>query len=146
MHGSNPSKPSPYKRCLDLFSHRSAYGCNRIRIYQTALLTGLHPCMLQLIRCKIVIRQSGNALNLLDTPPWNFRLWIVITVLILIKLTACKAFMQIYRNQTSLPVMTVNQIRSETDHRQNRQRNLEKNANFQLSNKALSQYGLKPLK
>ena len=35
------------------------------------------------------------------------------------KLILLKAVMEIYRNQTCLPVMTVDHIRPETDHRKN---------------------------
>ena len=80
----------------------------------------------QFIRCKIIIRKSCDSLNSLYIP-YSLEFQIVNCHNCLDspeKFILLEGIMQIYRNKTCLPVVTVDHIRAETDNRKDRQYSL----------------------
>ena len=113
-------QPFSVKRCLDLFGISITYCCYCICKYNSTFEEVCIFVCFQLIRGKIVIRKTSNALyglyipyalefqvvdchNSLDSPE---------------KFILLERIMQIYRNKTCLPVVAVDHIRAESDHRE----------------------------
>ena len=109
------------ERCLDLFCITVAYCCHLVCIDNTAFEhISIFVC-LKLIRNEIIIRESCDSLYSLCIP-YTLELQVMYCHNSLdssIIFSEETEIIQIYRNQTCLPVMTVNQIRAEPDHRKN---------------------------
>ena len=115
-------------RCLNLLCISFADSRNIICIYQTALQHVGVSLILQLVRGKYIIRKSCQSLHRLNIPDS-----LESQVMnrhnrfdTAIKFACCELRLQIYRNQTCLPVMAVDQIRAEAYDRQDREHCLVK--------------------
>ena len=114
-----PIQSLTVKRSLNLLRISIAYGGYRIRIDDTSLQQiGILVCF-QLIRCKIILRQSGNITNGFGIPfPLEFQImYRDYRFHSAEKLSLTESLLHINRNQTGLPVMTMNHIRLKTDYR-----------------------------
>ena len=109
------------ERCLDFLSISVADCSHRICKYNTALQEIGILISFQLICCKVIIRKACDILYSLNIP--NTLEFQVMyghnSFYIPEKLILLEAVMKIYRNQSCLPVMTVDHIRSEANHRKN---------------------------
>ena len=107
------------ERCLDLLSIGRGNRCDRVGIYQSALQQVCILVCLQLVRCEIVFRQSGDRCDILRIPfalepqivDRHNRLDAAVEFIFL------ETALQIDRDQASLPVMAVDQIRAEAQCR-----------------------------
>ena len=108
--------------CLNLLCISRTDRCQCICIDQTTLQIIGISIKLHLIRRKIIIWKPGNILNGLHIP-YSLKLQIVYrhnTLHIGIKRILMELALQKYRYQTCLPVMAVNNIWLESNHRQYR--------------------------
>ena len=107
--------------CFDLLCVSITYCGDRICKYYTALQEVGILIRLQFIRCKIVIRKPCNILNSLNIPyTLEFQVMYCHNSLDSTEeFILLERIMKVNRNKSCLPVMTVNDIRSESDHRKN---------------------------
>ena len=121
-----PVEALPVKWRLNLLCIGIADGRNRICIYDAALQVVGIAVRLQLVRCKIVHRKSGDIPHRLYIPH-TLELEVVDRdngLHIAEKIALMELVLEQYRNQTGLPVMTVYNIRTESDQRKCRKRSL----------------------
>ena len=108
------------ERCLDLFGISITYCCYCICKYNSTFEEVCIFVCFQLIRGKIVIRKTCDTLYGLDIP-YALEFQIVDRHNRLDspeKFILLERIMQIYRNKTCLPVVAVDHIRAESDHRE----------------------------
>ena len=109
------------ERCLDFLCISIAYSSDCICKHNTALqIVGIFICF-QFVCCKIIIGQSCDILDCLYIPyTLEFKVMYCHDRLdIPEKFILLEAVVQIYGNKSGLPVMTVYNIRSESDNRKN---------------------------
>ena len=103
------------KFCLNLFCISVTDSSYTVCIYDTALEQVHISVSFQLVRCKVAVRNTDNILNnilvidSLESQVMNGHNCLNI----LIERVGLERIIQIYRNQCSLPVMAVNDIRTE---------------------------------
>ena len=118
----------PVERRLDLFRVGRRNRCHRIRVDNAALQQVRILIGLQLIRCEIIIRQTGDRRHNLRIPfslesqimDRHDRLDPAVEFIFL------EASLQVDRDQTCLPVMAVNQVRTEAKRRKRGKDSLRK--------------------
>ena len=110
------------KRCLDFFCIGITYCGNGICKYHTALQEVCVLVCFQFIRCKVVIGKACDILNSLNIPyTLKFQVMYCHNSLDSTEeFILLERIVKVNRNKSCLPVMTVDDIRSESDHRKNR--------------------------
>ena len=103
------------KWCLNLFGIRTAHCRHAVCIYNTSLQEIRIFIRLHLVRHKIIIRKPCNLFYFIGSPhALEFQIMYRHNSLNpSIKFSTITEIVKIYRNQSSLPVMTVNDIWSE---------------------------------
>ena len=112
------------ERHLDLLRIGIGNRRDRVGIHETTLQEVTILLTLELIRCEVVVGQLGEALDRLHIP-YTLELEVMDRDHRLdgaVVLSAGETVMQQYRNETGLPVVTVDHIRMPVEQRQRRQR------------------------